>query len=136
MKASLSNYRQTPRKTRTVAALVKGKRVSDALIALSFANKKAAHPLKKLIESAVANAVKQGERAEHLIVKNITVDKGLVTTRYTPRARGSMAPIKKRMSHVYVELAVAAATVPKAKKAKAENKEMPAKKTASKKKAA
>ncbi len=119
MKAALKNYHQTPRKTRLVAASVKGKSVSEALLILSYANKRAAHPLKKLVESAVANAVKHGERASDLVVKNITVDKGLVMTKYMPRARGSAAPIKKRMSHVKVELATAEKKPKKAAKKKA-----------------
>ena len=104
MKATLSNYRQSPRKTRLVTELVKGKTVSDALVALKFLNKRGASPMAKLIASAVANAEKQGEDARELIVKNITVNKGIVAKRMFPRAFGRAATIRHRMSHVTVTL--------------------------------
>ncbi|MEK7063658.1 MAG: uL22 family ribosomal protein [Patescibacteria group bacterium] len=56
MKAFLSNYRQSPRKTRLVTELVKGKTVPQALTALKFLEKRAAAPIAKLIASAAANA--------------------------------------------------------------------------------
>ena len=104
MKAHLSNYRQSPRKTRLVTDLVKGKTVPEALTLLQFLDKRAASPIAKLISSAVANAEKQGESATHLIIARITVDKGVVQTRYMPRAFGRAAPIRHRMSHVTVTL--------------------------------
>ncbi|MBY0539473.1 50S ribosomal protein L22 [Patescibacteria group bacterium] len=104
MKATLTNYRQSPRKTRLVTDLVKGKTVSDALIALKFLNKRAASPMAKLLASAIANAEKQGEDARGLIVKNITVNKGIVAKRMFPRAFGRAATIRHRMSHVTITL--------------------------------
>jgi large subunit ribosomal protein L22 len=104
MKASLSNYGQSPRKTRLVTDLVKGKTVADALIALKFLEKRAADPIAKLIASALANAEKQGEDGKKLIVKSITVDKGLVRTKTMPKAFGRGTPIRHRMSHVAVTL--------------------------------
>ncbi len=104
MKATLSNYKQSPRKTRLVTDLVKGKTVSDALIALKFLNKRAATPMAKLLASAIANAEKQGEDARGLIVKNITVNKGIVAKRMFPRAFGRAATIRHRMSHVTITL--------------------------------
>jgi len=104
MKASLSNYSQSPRKTRLVTDLVKGKTISDALMMLKFLNKRAAAPIAKLISSAAANAEKQGENAKSLVVKNITVDKGIVRTRYMPRAFGRAAPVRHRMSHITLTL--------------------------------
>lgn len=105
MKATLSNYKQSPRKTRLVTDLVKGKTVSDAMIALKFLNKRAASPMAKLLASAIANAEKQGEDARGLIVKNITVNKGIVAKRMFPRAFGRGATIRHRMSHVTITLA-------------------------------
>lgn len=105
MKATLSNYRQAPRKTRLVTNLVKGKTVTDALISLKFLNKRAAAPIAKLIASAAANAEKQGEDVRALIVKNVTVDKGIVAKRFMPRAFGRAGTIRHRMSHVTVTLA-------------------------------
>lgn len=103
--ASLSNYRQSPRKTRLVADLIKGKTVADALTTLSFTDKRAAQPLKKLIESAYASAVASGSYTKDtLVIGAIAVDKGVVLKRFMPRARGSAARIKKRSSHVSLRL--------------------------------
>ncbi|KND51323.1 MAG: ribosomal protein L22 [Parcubacteria bacterium C7867-001] len=104
MKATLASYNQTPRKVRLVTDLVKGKRVEDALVALSFLPKRAAAPIKKLIESAVANAVSKGEKKEALRVKNINVDSAGMLVKYMPRAMGRAAPIRRRKSQVTVTL--------------------------------
>lgn len=103
MKASLKNYRQSPRKVRLVAKSVRGKKVADAIAILNFMPKRAALPLKKLVESAVANS---GMNMSDLIVKNIEINKGVVLKRIMPRARGSAYGINKRTSHVLVTLAV------------------------------
>lgn len=116
MKAFLSNYRQSPRKTRLVTDLVKGKSVPEALTMLKFLNKRGANPIGKLIASAAANAEKQGEDVRTLVVKNITVDKGIIAKRFMPRAFGRAATIRHRMSNVQVTLAKA---VPKKAKVKA-----------------
>ncbi len=104
MKASLVNYRQAPRKTRLVTELVKGKSVAEALTMLKFLDKRAAHPVAKLIASAAANAEKQGEDARQLFVRGFTVDKGIVMKRSMPRAFGRSAPIRHRTSHLSVTL--------------------------------
>lgn len=101
MKASIKNYRQSPRKVRLVADSVRGKSVAQAINILNFMPKRAALPIKKLIDSAVANS---GLSAGELIVKNVEVNKGLVMRRFMPRARGSAFPINKRTSHVLVTL--------------------------------
>jgi large subunit ribosomal protein L22 len=103
MKAFLKNYRQSPRKVRLVADLVRGKEVDKALAMLTFVNKRAALPVEKLIRSAVANAKNTGE-TRPLIVKSIAVDKGTVMKRFMPRARGAAARINKRSSHITIEL--------------------------------
>jgi large subunit ribosomal protein L22 len=115
MKASLSNYRQSPRKVRLVTDAVKGKTIAAADIALSYMPKRAAGPIQKLIRSAAANAVTLGADSNNLIVKNVEVNKGLVIKRFMPRAMGVAKPIRHRTSHVVVTLAEAA---PKAKKSK------------------
>lgn len=107
MKATLSNYSQSPRKVRLVTDLVKGKPVSEALTVLEFEMKRASDPIAKLLKSAVANAEKKGEDPKSLVVKNITVDKGIVLKRFLPRAFGRATPIRRRRSHVTVELAKA-----------------------------
>ncbi len=119
MKASLTNYRQAPRKVRLVANAVKGKTIADAEVTLSYMPKRAADPIKKLIKSAAANAVQSGLATDNLVIKTIEVNKGLVMKRYMPRAMGSAKPIRKKMSHVDVVLAEKA---PKAKKVAAKKK--------------
>lgn len=105
MKAFLKNYRQSPRKVRLVADVVRGKKVEQALTALGFVNKRASLPFEKLIRSAAANAKSQGFDTSRLIVKKVSVDKGTVLKRFMPRARGSASRINKRNSHISIELA-------------------------------
>lgn len=104
MKAILKNYRQSPRKVRLIADLVRGKEVKKALDMLTFVNKRAALPFTKLIKSAEANAKSQGMDVSRLIVKSVAVDKGTVLKRFMPRARGTASRINKRNSHIKVEL--------------------------------
>lgn len=116
--ATLSNFRQSPRKMRLVANLVKGKKVSEALINLDFTAKRASDPVKTLIASALANAKSLGMDTENLIVKNIQVNSGKILYRRLPAARGSAHPMRKRTSQIYVELAEGVAKVKKTKIAK------------------
>ena len=104
MKASLSNYRQSPRKVRLITEAVKGKYVADADVVLSYMAKRGAEPIQKLIKSAAANAVTLGATLENLVIKNIEVNKGFVIKRSMPRAMGVAKPINKRTSHVDVTL--------------------------------
>lgn len=104
MKAILKNYRQSPRKVRLIADVVRGKKVNDALAALKFVDKRAAGPFAKVIESALANAISTGKEANRLFIKKVAVDKGTVLKRSMPRARGSASRINKRNSHIAVEL--------------------------------
>ena len=104
MKATLKNYRQSPRKVRLVADALRGKSVAEALTTLRYVNKKASLVFDKLLRSAMANAVSQGINKEALIVKSVVVDKGTVLKRYMPRARGSASPINRRNSHITIEL--------------------------------
>jgi large subunit ribosomal protein L22 len=104
MKAILKNYRQSPRKVRLLAGLVRGKKVTDALATLQFVDKRAAGPFAKVIASAVANAKDHGKNTDNLFVKSVAVDKGTVLKRSMPRARGSASRINKRNSHISVEL--------------------------------
>lgn len=105
MKAYLKNNRQSPRKVRLVADLIKGKTVPEALVQLEVSDKKASDALKTLLNSAIANAKEsKGLSAENLMVKDVRVDAGIVMKRSMPRARGSAYPIKKRNSHVSLVL--------------------------------
>lgn len=102
--ASLEQYTQTPRKVRLVTDLVKGKKVHEALAALEFLPKRAALPVKKLIESAVASAREQGQNPDELRVSAITVESAGMLKRYMPRAFGRASPIRRRRSRVKVTL--------------------------------
>lgn len=104
MKAFLKNYRQSPRKVRLVADLIKGKRVSEAFTQLKNLPKRAALPIEKLLASAVANAKSAGIVTEDLYVANVTVNEGIVMKRSMPRARGSASRINKRTSHIMLTL--------------------------------
>ena len=118
MKASLSNYRQSPRKVGVIAGLIRGKKVSDALTTLRFAVKRASSPMEKLLMSAVANAKNNGvDNPENLYVTEVRVDKGMVLKRRMPRARGNAAEILKRSSHIILTLGEKPAKGAKAQKA-------------------
>ena len=132
--ATLSQYRQSPRKTRLLADLVRGKKVEDAILQLDFRSKRSAPIFVKLIKSAIANAKAAGLDEKALIVKSITVDKGPILKRSRPRAHGRAFPIHKHTSHITVTLADKAVAVKKVKKADvAEKKTVSApKKTATK----
>ena len=104
MKAFLKNHRQTPRKTRLVADLVRGKNVDHVLSVLRFTDKKSAIAIKALIESAVANAKNIGEDITNLFVKEIRVDEGLKMKRWRPRERGRAAPFRRRTSKISLVL--------------------------------
>lgn len=101
MKAILKNYRQSPRKIRLIADLVRGKSVSAAIIQLDLLIKRGSLPVKKLLLNAINNS---GKSPNDLIVKTIQVNKGLVMKRFTPRAFGRASQILKRSSHITIEL--------------------------------
>ncbi len=102
--AFLKNYRQSPRKVRVVADTIRGKKIVDAQNVLSFMPKRAALPLKKLLDSAIANAKINGEALDTLVVKEVSVQKGIVAHRWMPKWRGMAHPIRKRSSHVKIVL--------------------------------
>lgn len=104
MKAILKNYRQSPRKVRLLADLVRGKNANEALTVLQFVDKRAAGPFAKLIRSAIANAKDQGKQVERLFIKTVEVNKAPTLKRFIPRARGSASRINKRNSHISIEL--------------------------------
>jgi large subunit ribosomal protein L22 len=104
MKAFLKNYRQSPRKVRLVAELIKSKRVADAILILDTLPKRASNPIQKLLASAISNAKQAGVKEDDLFVENVTVNKGIVLKRSMPRARGSASRINKRTSHVMLTL--------------------------------
>lgn len=102
----LSNFKQSPRKVRLVADMIRGKNVAYAADQLAFLPKKSAPEIAKLLASAVANARGQGVAVDNLIVKTISVDKGMVLRRFSPKARGRAGRINRTMSIVRIELGV------------------------------
>ena len=116
MRAFLKNYRQSPRKVRLVANLIKGRKVEDALVKLDFLPKRASLPIKKLLLSAVANATQIGKEKENLFIKELRVDKGIVMKRMMPAAMGTGHRINKRTSHITLVLAEKEQVVKKIKK--------------------
>ncbi|MCB0377291.1 MAG: 50S ribosomal protein L22 [Chlamydiia bacterium] len=105
VKASAKFVRVGEQKARLVANMIRGKSVNDAIRILSYENKKPAEIIKKLVESAVANAdQKQVIDVDNLYVKEIMVDKGPFMKRYQPRAQGRAFVIKKKSSHISLVL--------------------------------
>ncbi len=103
--AKLKYYRMSPVRMREVADLVRGKSAEEAQNILEFTVRKAATPLKKLLDSAIANAENNfGMDLDSLYVDSICVDEGPRWKRFMPRAQGRASRIIKRTSHVTIEL--------------------------------
>ncbi|MAE74513.1 MAG: 50S ribosomal protein L22 [Bdellovibrionaceae bacterium] len=103
--AKLKFARVGTQKARLVADLVRGKDVNEAIRILAFSPKKSSEMIKKLIESAVANAEdKKVIDIDSLYVKTITVDQGPSMRRFRPRAQGRAFMVKKKMSHINLVL--------------------------------
>ena len=109
--ARVRHIRVTPQKARRVVALIKGKQAQEALAILKFAPQAASEPVYKLVESAIAiarvKADKDGEYLDEqdLYVANAYVDEGTTLKRFRPRAQGRAFQIKKRTSHITIQLA-------------------------------
>jgi large subunit ribosomal protein L22 len=101
--AILRGVRLSAQKGRLVADLVRGKPVEQALNILTFSPKKAAKIVKKVLESAIANAEhNDGADIDELKVKTIYVEKGASLRRFAARAKGRGAKIEKQTSHIFV----------------------------------
>jgi large subunit ribosomal protein L22 len=102
-RAVASNARISPRKAALSATLIRGKRVEDALNLLTFELRRGSAMLKKVLESAVANAASQGGiDPMELVVHEATVDKGMTMKRSRPASRGRTASRYKRCCHIAV----------------------------------
>ena len=96
---------QTPRKVGIVAALVRNRTVADALVILEHVPRRAALPVKKVIESAKANAVNNhGLDGKSLSITTLTVTTGPRMRRFKPASRGRALPFEKKTSHIIVEV--------------------------------
>ncbi len=104
--AKLRHARISPQKGRLVADQIRGLPVEQALETLAFSNKKAADLIKKVLDSAIANAENnEGADIDELKVKAVCVDEGPAMKRIQPRAKGRANRIIKRTSHITVTVA-------------------------------
>jgi large subunit ribosomal protein L22 len=104
--ARLKGARISAQKARLVADQVRGMPVEEALNLLEYSPKKAAHIVKKVLDSAVANAENnEGADVDELKVSSIYVDEGMTMKRLRPRAKGRADRILKRSCHITVKVA-------------------------------
>ncbi|MGH8454172.1 MAG: 50S ribosomal protein L22 [Nevskiales bacterium] len=104
--AKLKFVRLSPQKARLVADQVRGKPVGQALQILKFSDKRAAGIVRKVLESAIANAEhNNGADVDELKVSVIMIDEGPAMKRLRPRAKGRADRILKRTSHITVQVA-------------------------------
>jgi len=102
-KASVRGVRLSVDKGRLVADLIRGKKVDQAIQILNFTPKKAALIVKKVVESAVANAEhNDGADIDELKIKSIYVEQGMTLKRFAARAKGRGNRISKPTCHIYV----------------------------------
>ena len=104
--AKLKGARLSAQKARLVADQIRGKSVESALEVLQFSGKKGADIIKKVLESAIANAEhNDGADVDELKVSTIFVDEGMTMKRIKPRAKGRADRIFKRSCHITVKVA-------------------------------
>ena len=105
IRAAARFVRISPQKVRLIMAQIRGKKVEEALNLLSFAPQKGARILKKLIDSAVANAQDNADMdVDSLYIARVYADEGPTLKRWRPRALGRATRIRKRTSHLTVVL--------------------------------
>jgi large subunit ribosomal protein L22 len=110
-KASARHVRVTPQKARRVVDLIRGKQAVEAVAVLQFAPQSASDPIRKVLESAIANARVKADKASeafderNLVISSAFVDEGPTMKRFRPRAQGRAARINKRTSHITVVVA-------------------------------
>ncbi len=106
VQARLKGAQISAQKVRLVADQVRGKGVEEALDVLAYSNKKAAQIIKKILDSAIANAENnEGADVDELKVSSIFVDEGMTMKRLRPRAKGRADRIFKRSCHITVKVA-------------------------------
>ena len=104
--AKLSGANLSAQKARLVADQIRGKHVEEALDLLTFSKKKGAEVIKKILESAIANAEQnEGADVDELHVSTIFVNEGTTMKRIRPRAKGRADRILKRTCHITVKVA-------------------------------
>ena len=102
-RATAKTVRVSPRKSRIVMDLIRGKNVAEAIAILKFTPNKSAEVIEKVLMSAVANAENNFDSdVENLVVTEAFINEGPTMKRFRPRAKGSASPINKRTSHITV----------------------------------
>jgi large subunit ribosomal protein L22 len=102
-KAELNTIRISAQKLNLVAELIRGKKVAAALADLTFSRKRIAGPVKKTLESAIANAENNHQLdVDSLVVAEAFVGSGMMMKRWTPRGRGRVGRIRKRFSNLTI----------------------------------
>ena len=116
VRAQAKYVRQSPYKVRLVLDLVRGMPVDDARSTLDFTNRRAAPTIRKVLDSAVANAEPNfALDAEELLVSEAFADEGPTLKRWRPRARGRATRINKRTSHITIVVADQSTPEPESK---------------------
>ena len=106
VQAKLRGARLSAQKARLVADQVRGKQVEDALNLLTYSSKKGADVIRKLLNSAIANAEhNEGADVDELTISEIYVDEGMTMKRIMPRAKGRADRILKRSCHISITVA-------------------------------
>jgi large subunit ribosomal protein L22 len=104
VRASLRNLNMSARKIRVIADEIRNKSLSYAFAFLSTQKKACCGPIKKLLESAAANADARNLDIDDLSISTIIVDKGPIRKRFMPRAQGRATKIRKQSAHIEVIL--------------------------------
>ena len=104
VKGELKNFPMSARKMRVVAGELRGANIDKAVAFLSVQRKKAAGPLKQLLESVSASAEKRGMNLDRVYVEEVQINKGPIMRRFMPRAQGRATRIRKQTVHVLVSL--------------------------------
>lgn len=105
VKATAKSVRMSPRKVGVVASLVRGHSVADALTILSHTPRRSAIPVRKIIESARANAENNHNyKPDSLQITHISVTPGPRLKRYRPASHGRALPFQRKTSHIYVQV--------------------------------
>jgi large subunit ribosomal protein L22 len=106
VQARLKGARLSAQKARLVADQIRGKAVEEALQVLTYSTKKGAEVIKKVLNSAIANAEhNEGADVDELKVSTILVDEGMTMKRIMPRAKGRADRILKRSCHITITVA-------------------------------
>ena len=119
VKAVAREVQMSPRKIGVVASLVRNRSVDDAITILEHTPRRAAEPVKKVIESAKANATyNHNYKEQGLILSSITVTPGSRLKRFRPGAKGQAKPYQRKSSHITVVIDGEKRPAPKTAKSK------------------